>query len=818
MSNPNPTAENYDADRIQVLEGRDAVRKRPGMYIGDTDDGTGLHHLVYEVVDNAIDEALAGYCDRVEVVLHEDGSCSVDDNGRGIPVDMHKTENRPAVEVVMTKLHAGGKFDGNSYKVSGGLHGVGVSCVNFLSEWMNVQIRRDGKLHEIRFAQGIVSERLRTLRDGIVGNGTLVRFKPDGEIFSFVEFSFDTLAQRLRELARLNSGVRIRLFDERDGREHDFHFTGGIIEYVRDLAKAREPLHPDPIGVTRVFDEQGVTVELAMQWTDGSREDVTCFTNNIRNRDGGSHLAGFRAALTRTLNNYASDSKALKKEKVEITGEDIREGLVAIVSVKMPDPKFSSQTKDKLVSSEIKGLVETAVNESLKEFLEENPGVGASVVDKMVLAARAREAARKARELVKRRGVLENSSLPGKLADCQEKDAALSEIFIVEGDSAGGSAKQGRDRKNQAILPLRGKILNVEKANLRKQLDNQEITTLISALGTGIGTPGEPDGFDIEKLRYHKVVIMTDADVDGSHIRTLLLTFFFRQMYPLIERGYLYIAQPPLYKVTRRNREMYFQDETAFEAFVIENGTDGAALTSGGGEVTHPVDALRSLTRDFIAYANILDRFRERGADSRVLDALVRSGGLEVELLTDAEALGARMAAVAKQLDDANVDTRFDAPAIVADDETHFAAVWNTRLLGSLRRTTLNAHTVQSRDWRELNRIHTRWNELAASGVVQLRIGSREPVTITSMEELVNAVITEGQRGQQIQRYKGLGEMNPEQLWETTMDSTRRTLRKVALGDLVDAEQAFAILMGDNVEMRRDFIEENALNVRNIDI
>ncbi len=808
----------YNADNIQVLEGREAVRKRPGMYIGDTDDGTGLHHLVYEVVDNSIDEALAGHCDRVEVTLHEDNSVTVEDNGRGIPVDMHKQEGRSAAEVIMTKLHAGGKFDSNSYKVSGGLHGVGVSCVNFLSKKLVLNVRRDNKLHEVVFATGIAEAPLRVIDGKVTRSGTSVRFWPDDEIFTTTEFSFDVLSQRLRELGYLNAGVIITIRDERDGRYHEFAFEGGLVEYVRDRNKARTVLHEDPIVIRDSREDTGISVEVSLQWTDGAREDVTCFTNNIRNRDGGAHLAGFRGAMTRTMNSYANDRLSGKKkgDKVEVTGEDIREGLTAIVSVKMPDPKFSSQTKDKLVSSEIKGVVESSVNAKLRDFLDENPSVAATIVDKMVLAATAREAARRARELVKRRGVLENVALPGKLADCQEKDPTLSEIFIVEGDSAGGSAKQGRDRKNQAILPLRGKILNVEKANLRKQLDNAEIATLISALGTGIGTQDDENGFDIEKLRYHKVIIMTDADVDGSHIRTLLLTFFFRQMFPLVEAGHLYIAQPPLYKVKRGSREMYLQDEGEFHNFVVENGTDKATLTSADGTHEHDTEELVSLAMDFMAWDDIIDRMRIR-LDDRIISALIRSERLTPEIFESRETLAELMEEIRADLNHAIQDTIFDEPRYV-HDEVHdvWAAQWSTRVLGSLRRTNITRETLNLRDWKELVRIHARWRGL--QGGVAISFGASRGGEIHSMADLANAVADEGKRGQTIQRYKGLGEMNPGQLWETTMDSERRTLRQVTLGDLIEAEEAFSVLMGDNVELRREFIEENALNVRNLDV
>ncbi|MFT5992503.1 MAG: DNA gyrase subunit B, partial [Bradymonadia bacterium] len=783
----------YNADNIQVLEGRDAVRKRPGMYIGDTDDGSGLHHLVYEVVDNSVDEALAGHADQVTVILHTDGSCSVKDNGRGVPVGIHKEEQRSAAEVIMTVLHAGGKFDANSYKVSGGLHGVGVSCVNFLSEWLRLRVWREGHVYEVSFSRGYTDAPLVEVGDSDE-TGTQVRFMPDTEIFSFTEFSFDILAQRLRELSYLNAGVKIVLRDERDGREEVFKHDGGLREYVQALVKSKSTLHPDPIAIIDEKEDIGVTIEIAMQWTDGSREEVTCFTNNIRNRDGGSHLAGFRGAMTRTMNNYASQSKLAKKEKIDVTGDDIREGLVAIVSVKMPDPKFSSQTKDKLVSSEIKGIVESSVGAKLTEFLDENPTVGAIVVEKMLLAARAREAARKARELVKRRGVLDNMALPGKLADCQEKDPTLSEIFIVEGDSAGGSAKQGRDRKNQAILPLRGKILNVEKANLRRLLDSAEITTLISALGTGIGTPGDPEGFDLDKLRYHKVIIMTDADVDGSHIRTLMLTFFFRQMFGLIEKGYLYIAQPPLYKVKRRSKELYLQDQAAFDDFVISGGTENSTLKTVDGEVIATSDELAVLIHDLLKFDAALDTIGRRGHDPRVVRGHIEDVKLTEADFGDEAVLRAKGEELTALLDARIPDTRINAPEIAVDpDSGHASARWATRQLGSLRRTPITLERVKRRDWRELTRIEAAWVEMAAKGDLQLHIGNNNVKPITSKTELKDAIMAEGERGQTIQRYKGLGEMNPEQLWETTMDETRRTLRRVDFGDLLEAESAFSV-------------------------
>lgn len=808
----------YTADSIQVLEDREHVRTRPGMYIGDTDDGTGLHHLVYEVVDNSIDEALAGHCDRIEVVIQADGGLTVEDNGRGIPVDIHPKTGRPAAEVIMASLRSGGKFDSNSYKVSGGLHGVGVSCVNFLSSKLVLHVKRNGKLHELNFQEGIPVGDMQILHENAKQTGTKVTFYPDATIFKITEFSFDILSQRLRELGYLNAGLRIAIRDERDGRKNEFYFEGGIMEYVRDMTRTRETLHPDPIFLKSEI--EGTGVEVALQWTDSTREDITAFTNNIRNRDGGSHLSGFRASLTRTFNQYIAANtptgRGRRANIPDITGEDIREGLTAIVSVKVPDPKFSSQTKDKLVSSEVKGIVESSLNQRLGAFLEENPEIAARIIDNITRAAEAREAARKARETVRRRSVLDSSALPGKLADCQEKDPAKSEIFIVEGDSAGGSAKQGRDRRYQAILPLRGKILNVEKATLRKTLDNAEITTIIQALGTGIGAHGE-DGFDLSKLRYHKVVIMTDADVDGSHIRTLLLTFFFRQMLPMVEAGHLFIAQPPLYQIKRGNQERYIQDEAEFIRFIIENGTRDAQLSTGDGSNQHTVEELRELTTLFTRYEEILERLRLR-MDDRIIDALVRSRELHEGLFDNEEKLRDLMTRIAEQLNEAHSGTIFDAPEIAYDDiHEHWTATWATRLIGSLRRTDVSLELIQLRDFKELGEILDRWLTLENEGEVRLKFGNREHV-VTSMQALVQAVTNEGKRGQSIQRYKGLGEMNAEQLWETTMDAENRTLRQVTLGDMIEAEEAFAVLMGDNVELRREFIEENALNVRHLDI
>lgn len=807
----------YTAANIQVMEDREHVRARPGMYIGDTDDGTGLHHLVYEVVDNSIDEALAGHCDRIEVIIRADGGMTIEDNGRGIPVDIHPKTGRPAAEVIMASLRSGGKFDSNSYKVSGGLHGVGVSCVNFLSSKLELHVKRDGRLHELVFAEGLPIGDMKILHEHAKATGTKVTFWPDASIFKITEFKFDILGQRLRELAYLNAGVRITLRDERDGQSKDFHFEGGIMEYVRDMTRARELLHPEPISVR---DEvEGTGVEVALQWTDSTREDVICFANNIRNRDGGAHLSGFRSSLTRTFNNYISThytGGARRRNAPAITGDDIREGLTAIVSVKVPDPKFSSQTKDKLVSSEVKGYVESALNEHLSAFLQENPAIAARIIDNITRAAEAREAARKARETIRRRSVLDSSALPGKLADCQEKDPAKSELFIVEGDSAGGSAKQGRDRHNQAILPLRGKILNVEKATLRKTLDNAEITTIIQALGTGIGSYGE-DGFDLSRLRYHKIIIMTDADVDGSHIRTLLLTFFFRQMLPMVEAGHLYIAQPPLYQIRRGKQQRYLQDEDEFNHFIIENATDNASLSAGDGAIALDSKKLEEITLEFMRYQQILERLRLH-MDDRIIDALVRSKEMNADTFESEESLTALMTTLAKRLDEAHDGTIFEPPVIHYDeDRERWYAHWETRILGSLSLTDISAELMHLRDYQDLVEINERWLELAQYDDITVTFGTRT-FPIERMSELVAAVLQEGERGMSIQRYKGLGEMNAEQLWETTMDASQRTLRQITLGDLLEAEEAFAVLMGDSVELRREFIEDNALNVTNLDI
>jgi DNA gyrase subunit B len=815
--NPAENAAEYGADSIKVLRGLEAVRKRPGMYIGDTDDGSGLHHMVYEVVDNAIDEALAGHADRVEVTLNGDGSCTVRDNGRGIPTDIHKEEGVSAAEVIMTQLHAGGKFDQNSYKVSGGLHGVGVSVVNALSETLDLRIWRGGKEHTMRFRMGEAEAPLKVVGDAPLRDpeapekglltGTEVTFLPSPATFTKTEFDFATLEHRLRELAFLNSGVRIRLTDLRHGEPEtvELHYEGGIEAFVKYLDRSKTALHAPPIAVSGERD--GITVEVAMEWCDAYHESQLCFTNNIPQRDGGTHLAGFRAALTRTINSYANDSGIAKKEKVALNGDDMREGLTCVLSVKVPDPKFSSQTKDKLVSSEVRPVVESIVAEKLAEWFEEHPQEARKVVTKVVEAAAAREAARKARELTRRKGVLDIATLPGKLADCQERDPALSELFIVEGDSAGGSAKQGRNRANQAILPLKGKILNVERARFDKMLSSAEIGTLIAALGTGIGR----EDFNIEKTRYHKIIIMTDADVDGSHIRTLLLTFFFRQMPEIIEKGYLYIAQPPLYRAKRGQSEVYLKDERAMEEYLIDGGLADAVLTLSSGAQVAGAD-LRGLTEQARSVRNLLLPLSRR-VPMRVIEQVAIAGALNPALLTDAEAGRAMAATVAARLDEleSQLERGWKGEWLEGTGWT-FART----LRGVTETHLIDAALVRSAEGRKLS-------ELA----VQLRDTYERAAVFTAKDKetrisgpvaLVTAVMDQGKKGIGIQRYKGLGEMNPEQLWETTLDPEARSLLQVKVAHADDAEEVFSTLMGDVVEPRRDFIQTNALKVSNLDV
>ncbi|MDA8232008.1 MAG: DNA topoisomerase (ATP-hydrolyzing) subunit B [Magnetospirillum sp.] len=805
-------AEQYGADSIKVLRGLDAVRKRPGMYIGDTDDGSGLHHMVYEVVDNAIDEALAGYADNVEVVLNGDGSCAVRDNGRGVPTDLHKEEGVSAAEVIMTQLHAGGKFDQNSYKVSGGLHGVGVSVVNALSEWLDLRIWRGGKEHRMRFRMGeaeaplaVVGDAPSTPRGPLTG--TEVTFLPSSTIFTRTEFDFTTLEHRLRELAFLNSGVRLKLTDLRHGETQtaELHYEGGIEAFVHWLDRSKTALHQPPIAVKG--EKDGMTVEVAMEWTDSYHESQLCFTNNIPQKDGGTHLAGFRAALTRTVNAYANESGIAKKEKVALSGDDMREGLTCVLSVKVPDPKFSSQTKDKLVSSEVRPVVENIVADKLAEWFEEHPAEARKIVSKVVEAAAAREAARKARELTRRKGVLDVATLPGKLADCQERDPALSELFIVEGDSAGGSAKQGRNRANQAILPLRGKILNVERARFDKMLSSAEIGTLIAALGTSIGR----EDFNPDKLRYHKIIIMTDADVDGSHIRTLLLTFFYRQMSEIIERGHLYIAQPPLYRAKRGNSEVYLKDDRALEDYLIDAGLADSVLTLAGGAQVGGAD-LRALTEQARQVKGLLAPLSRRVPMAVVEQAAV-AGALGPALLTDG-ARGPEMAAI--------VAARLDA--LEGALERGWRGLWvegdgwvfTRTLRGVTERHAVDSAIVRSAEARRLDEMSARLRETYDRPG---RLAAKERDTaIPGPVALVTQVMEQGKKGIVIQRYKGLGEMNPSQLWETTLDPEARSLLQVKVSQADDAEQVFSTLMGDVVEPRREFIQSNALKVANLDV
>ena len=796
----------YDADSIQVLEGLEAVRKRPGMYIGNTDDGSGLHHMVYEVVDNSVDEALAGHCDRVTVTIEDDVTVSVQDNGRGIPVGVHKKEGRSAAEVILTVLHAGGKFDQNSYKVSGGLHGVGVSVVNFLSEYLRIEVRREGHLWMQEYERGKPKAPLVAVGPA-KSTGTKITFRADPQIFMDPKYSFDILSQRLRELSYLNSGVAITVIDERDGRRHDFKFEGGISSFVEGLNKNREPLHPEPVYIIKEVPEAGVTVEVAMQWNDSYQENIFCYTNNIRNRDGGTHLSGLKGALTRTLNAY---SQAGGLTKSALTGDDVREGLTAVLSVKMPDPKFSSQTKDKLVSNEIKGYVESVMNENLAAFLEENPGVGRQIVNKAVSAQRARDAARKAREIARKSALGGMSSLPGKLADCQSKSPEESEIYIVEGDSAGGSAKQGRDRKFQAILPLRGKILNVEKARFDRMLASNEITTLISALGCGIGQ----EHFDIEKLRYHRVILMTDADVDGSHIRTLLLTFFYRQMPEVIERGYLYIAQPPLYGVKRGKSMRYLKDETELNAYLIENAVKAVTLRGAQGLEVQG-EALRPYIEHLIGYSDALKKLARR-KDPQIL-SLAAQAGFGEEMLGDEEALMELGNTILERLGQIDDSAQWSAPVVRPDEmvEDLFEMQWSTRVMGVLTQTYLDRRVARSPEYRTMTEALRAFEDFG--GEVRFEANTVEATT-TSLEPLLEQVLLAGRKGQTIQRYKGLGEMNPEQLWETTMDPEVRTFLQVHVEDAVGADELFTILMGDQVEPRREFIEHNALDVRNLDV
>ena len=798
----------YKAENIKVLEGLEAVRKRPGMYIGDTSE-RGLHHLVYEVVDNSIDEALAGHCDKIDVTIHIDNSVTVVDNGRGIPVDIHPTEKVSAAEVVLTKLHAGGKFDKASYKVSGGLHGVGVSVVNALSENLEVEIKRDGKVYQQNYKRGDPQGKLKEV--GISKErGTRVTFKPDTKIFETVEFSFDILSQRLRELAFLNRGVKITIEDERSQKKHEFFYKGGLLSFVEHLNRAKTTIHSKVVHFEG--EKDGVEAEIAMQWNDGYSENIFSFANNINTTEGGTHLIGFKSALTRTINSYAIDSGQLKKDEENLQGEDVREGLTAVISVKVPEPQFEGQTKTRLGNSEVKGIIEALVNEKFTSYLSEHPSDAKKIVAKGVEAARVREATRKAKDLARRKGALDSGSLPGKLADCQERDPALSELYLVEGDSAGGSAKQGRDRRNQAILPLKGKILNVEKARFDKMLSSQEIRLMIMALGTGV-----KEDYDPAKLRYHSIIIMTDADVDGSHIRTLLLTFFYRQMPDLVEKGHLFIAQPPLYKVKRGKQERYLKDETMLEDYLIELGTEDIrvrASNNGTGLVGQP---LQSFIKKVARWEKLMGLIARKKKNRTVIEGLLLEEGFNEETLKDEKALksiGSRLASYAHLI------TPEQAPlsCSLEEDAEHncFKLIVSTRANGTGFQTVVDREFLASPEYREIKKLFT---DLLSLGMPPYSVENGEnKAHLKSLTEVLNYIMEGGKKGQYIQRYKGLGEMNPGQLWETTMNPETRVLLQVRIEDAVEANDIFSILMGDEVEPRRKFIEEYALTVKNLDV